>query len=107
MKYTLEVCADSFESTLIAQRAGADRVELITSTVLGGITPSYGLCKKVLNELDIPFVAMIRPRQAGFSYSEYDLDVMKEDIIALKELGVKGFVFGSLNDDGSINMKAN
>lgn len=107
MKYTLEICSDSFESTLIAQRAGADRVELIASTVLGGITPSYGLCKKVLNELEIPFVAMIRPRQAGFSYSKYDLDVMKEDIIALKELGVQGFVFGCLNDDGNINMKAN
>lgn len=107
MRYTLEVCTDSFESTLIAQRAGADRVELIASTVLGGITPSYGLCKKVLTELNIPFVAMIRPRQAGFSYSKYDLDVMKEDIIALKDLGVQGFVFGCLNDDGSIDMKAN
>ena len=42
----VEVCANSFQSALNAQEAGADRIELCSELAVGGITPNYGFIKK-------------------------------------------------------------
>ena len=42
----LEVCADSMESALAAERGGADRIELCGNLVIGGTTPSQALFEK-------------------------------------------------------------
>lgn len=39
MKRRLEVCIDSVESAIIAQEAGADRLEVCANLVIGGTTP--------------------------------------------------------------------
>ncbi|MCI5674574.1 MAG: copper homeostasis protein CutC [Ezakiella sp.] len=97
-----EVCVDSLESAIIAKNSGADQVELVSLADVGGITPSYGMIKLV-KDAGIKQMVMIRPRAAGFCYSEYDRSVMKEDIIAARLLGADGVVFGALNFDGSID----
>ena len=35
-KFTLEVCADSVESVLAAEKGGADRIELCGNVEIGG-----------------------------------------------------------------------
>ena len=98
----IEVCVDSLESALIAIEAGADQVELVSLTSVGGVTPSYGLTEALLKR-GIKTMAMVRPRAAGFCYSKYDREVMLNDVKNFLEMGTHGVVFGALNFDGSID----
>ena len=101
----LEICANSFQSALNAQIAGADRIELCTELALGGITPSHGLIEKVVSELDIEVYVLIRPRSGNFTYTDEEFDVMKRDIEFCKRIGCQGIVSGILMKDNSIDIK--
>ena len=99
----VEVCANSFQSALNAQDAGADRIELCSELAVGGITPNYGLLKKV-SELKIPVHVLIRPRSGDFMYSDSEFEVMKQNIALCKQLNCSGVVSGVLNKDLSVDM---
>ena len=101
----VEVCANSLESALNAEKAGADRIELCSELGVGGVTPSVGLITLVKKELNIPVHVLIRPRGGHFTYSDAEFEVMKADILACKELGVEGIVSGILMDDFSVYME--
>ncbi|MCL2851832.1 MAG: copper homeostasis protein CutC [Defluviitaleaceae bacterium] len=103
-KVTIEVCCGSYEDVVAAKQAGAHRVELNSALFLGGLTPSLGslrLCKK--NVTDIKVIPMVRPRQAGFAYSNYEYDEMKEDAKIFLENDADGIVFGFLHKDGTVD----
>lgn len=100
----MEVCAESVESVLNAQAAGAARVELCSALMEGGLTPSLGLLKIVKARSTIPIFTMIRPRGGDFCYSEAEFAIMQEDLKALKDAGADGIVFGILNPDGSVDV---
>ncbi len=100
----IEVCANSYESALNAQKAGADRIELCSELVVGGITPSHGLIQKVLEELSLKVNILIRPRSGDFTFSKAEFDIMKRDILLCKKLGCNGIVSGVLNVDNTIDI---
>jgi copper homeostasis protein len=100
----VEVCVNSLESALNAEKAGANRIELCMELGLGGITPSYGLLGAVREQINIPVHVLIRPRSGDFVYSEYDFNIMLTDIEICKELGFEGVVSGILNPDFSIDV---
>lgn len=95
----IEVCANSFQSALNAQTAGADRIELCSELGVGGITPSYGLLKQVRAAINIPVHVLIRPRSGDFSYSDSEFRIMMEDIAMCREMGFDGVVSGILHPD--------
>ncbi|MEL1252712.1 copper homeostasis protein CutC [Flavobacterium sp. DGU38] len=106
-KNQLEIACFNYESALIAQANGADRIELCENMKLGGTTPNSILVVKVRESIEIKMHVIIRPRGGDFVYSDEELTEMKQDIKQYKKLGVDGFVFGILNEDGSVNKKKN
>ncbi|WP_020569295.1 copper homeostasis protein CutC [Neolewinella persica] len=97
-----EVCLQSVDGAVAAERGGADRVELCAALVEGGITPSLGTVKACRDAVDIDIMVMIRPRGGDFDYTDRELDVMVQDIRNLHGIGVTGVVFGMLKQDGTV-----
>jgi len=103
----LEIACFNLESTLIAQKAGADRVELCADMIVGGTTPTIEIVKQAREHLTIDLYVMIRPRGGNFVYLNAEFEQMKSEIETIKKLGVNGFVFGILKADKTINVKQN
>lgn len=102
-KNILEICANSVESALMAQKGGAQRVELCDNIYEGGTTPSYGTILKARELLNIDLNIIIRPRGGDFCYSELEFEIIKKDIEFAKNAGIDGVVVGILNPDGTID----
>ena len=101
----IEVCAESYEYALKAEKAGANRIELCKDLHLDGLTTDYESAKRTIGKLKIPVFILIRPREGDFIYSDEEFELMKQDIVKFKEMGCKGIVSGVLNDDKSIDIK--
>jgi copper homeostasis protein len=99
----LEICLESCEDAIAAQKGGAQRVELCDNLIEGGTTPSAGMIAMTREYRSIGLQVIIRPRGGDFCYSEIELDAMKYDIHHCKTLGVDGVVFGLLKSDGNID----
>lgn len=100
---TLEICANSVESAIAAQRGGANRIELCTNLAEGGTTPSYGQIKWCLENLTLEVWPLIRPRGGDFFYSTAEFENILADISYCKQIGCKGIVTGLLNKNGTID----
>ena len=99
----VEVCANSVQDCLIAQSEGADRIELISASYLGGLTPTTTVLDMVLESgVEIPIMAMVRPRGGGFCYSRLEKEQMFREARELLKHGAKGIVFGFLSEDRKI-----
>ncbi|NMC39829.1 MAG: copper homeostasis protein CutC [Bacteroidales bacterium] len=103
MEFILEICVDSVESALNAEKGGAHRIELCSALPEGGITPSQGLIKSVKRNTGIPVHVLIRPRSGDFCYDDHELDIMRSDIEFCGEAGIDGIVTGILSPDGSVD----
>lgn len=106
-EFKFEICANSVESCLAAQEAGADRVELCAGIPEGGTTPSYGeiaMARRMLQSTKLHVI--IRPRGGDFLYCKLELDRMAIDIDVCQSLGVDGVVFGCLAADGTPDLPA-
>ena len=99
----LEVCAFNIQSCLIAERAGAVRVELCDNPVEGGTTPSYGTIKQVREKISINLYPIIRPRSGNYYYNADEYDIIKKDIEICKELGCNGISVGTQTINAEID----
>jgi copper homeostasis protein len=97
-----EACVETLEECILAEKNGANRLELCGRLDLGGITPDFELVKSVMNAVKIPMKVMIRNRGGNFTYSEEEFQIMKKQMAELKTLGVFGFVFGFLNSENEM-----
>ena len=103
-KYTLEICVDSVESAINAERGKATRLELCSNLIIGGTTPTKSLFEEVKKNVNIPINVLIRPRFGDFLYSDYEVNIIKNEIKMFKKLGVDGIVVGILTKNGEIDL---
>jgi copper homeostasis protein len=102
----LEIIATTIEDARRIEEGGADRIELVSALVEGGLTPSYALIKNVVQNVKLPVNVMIRPHAKSFIYTEDEIRLMTEDILIAKELKVNGVVLGVLNEKNEIDISS-
>jgi len=105
MQIIKEVCVDSLDDAINAEKNGANRIELCGRLDLDGLTPSKDLIKSAFSILKIPIRVMIRPKHPSFVYSEDEISTMIDDIKFCKNLGLDGVVFGCLDEEYNFEMK--
>ncbi|KAA1182117.1 copper homeostasis protein CutC [Rhizobium tropici] len=101
----LEVCVEDIIGLKAAVAGGGDRIELCSALAVGGLTPSAGLMAEAA-KMPVPAYAIIRPRAGNFVYSADELDVMKRDIDAARNAGLRGVVLGASLPDGRLDFDA-
>ncbi len=106
MKFELEVIGFDLASCIIAERAGAHRIELCANPHEGGTTPSLGMIRMARKSTSIQLFPIIRPRGGDFHYDNMEFLSMIEDIKLCKDEGCDGVVIGMLHKDGTVDMNA-
>lgn len=106
MSKLLEICVDSLASARAAIRGGADRLELCSALLAGGLTPYEALLRQIREESDIPIRCLMRPRPGDFLYTQEELELMRQQILSLKAAGADGFVIGCLTPEGDLDTAA-
>lgn len=104
---TVEVCANSVQSAIEAQKGGAVRVELCANLSDGGTTPAKSQIELTRNHIEIDLNIIIRPRGGDFLYDDIDFESMKKDIILCGELNCNGVVIGILDKYGNVDIPRN
>ena len=103
MSILVEACVETLDESVIAERAGAGRLELCANMSVGGTTPSRQLFESVRERVRIPIAAMVRPRGGSFVYTPDEIEQIWRDLDLMKSLGADVLVFGILKDDGSVD----
>jgi copper homeostasis protein len=104
-RFALEICVESVERAIAAERGGAHRVELCSDLASGGITPSAGTLRVARQNLRIPIHVLIRPRAGDFVYSDREFEVMERDIELAQQLGMNSVVLGILDSSFQVDVK--
>lgn len=102
----IEICCGSYEDALNAARGGAERIELNSALHMGGLTPTEACLSLVLRDTELKVICMVRPRGAGFCYTEAEKLQMFAEAKMLLERGCHGIAFGFLTAQAEIDEEA-
>ena len=100
-----EACVEGYQEAMLAEKLGADRIELCSHLDKDGLTPERETILDVLSSISIPIKIMIRPRSGNFVYDKKEIYQMEEEISFCKTNGVKEVVFGVLDTQNRIDME--
>ena len=105
MRARFELCAETVYAAKLAERGGADRVELCVNLKVGGVTPPASMTREVMEAISIPVHVLIRPRAGDFAYTPEEFAQMHAQIDEVKALGARGVVLGVLLSDGRVDVE--
>lgn len=109
-RVAVELCVDDLDGALVADREGADRIELCANLVEGGTTPSMGMLLSVVRSVrNVGVQVIVRPRGGNFVYSEAEIAVMCRDLEAIAQVSMEartriGVVLGALTPAGDVDV---
>lgn len=103
----LEIAVQDLDGVRVARTEGANRLELCTGLVTGGLTPSRGLIEAAVAAAGpVGVHVLIRPRTGDFVFDEAERAVMMVDVRDAVACGVRGVVVGALTADGHFDLPA-
>lgn len=100
----LEVCVERASDALVAERGGAQRVELCADLAADGLTPSEAEMRAARALCSIPIFAMIRPVSGAFRCDRDVVSRMEREIDVARDAGVNGLVLGALDERGAVDI---
>jgi len=101
----LEVIALDVRDAVAAEQGGADRLEVVADMAADGLSPSPETVAAIAAECPLPQMVMLRC-DAGFTADAAVLDRLRGDATALAQAGAAGFVFGFLDQAGTVDLAA-
>ncbi|WP_423922739.1 copper homeostasis protein CutC [Frigoribacterium sp. 2-23] len=105
----VELCVDDLDGALVADREGADRIELCADLLEGGTTPSLGMIRSVLDRVErVGVQVIVRVRGGDFVYDDDEIDVMCHDLEAIAAAATDartrvGVVVGALTPEHTVD----
>jgi copper homeostasis protein len=102
----IEICVGTLEAARIVSKLPIDRIETCVALEQGGLTPSKAMVSWIQNTFDLEQHALIRLKAGGFVYNYDEIVVMRDQILELKDTGIKGLVVGALTKDFKLNLEA-
>lgn len=103
--YQIEVCLERVEDAVVAEQAGATRIEINSALRLDGLTPSLGSCRWLKENCGLPIIAMVRPHAGSFYLSPVEQRIALRDCESLLDTGVEGIAYGALDEAGELHLE--
>ena len=100
----IEIIVTTLDEAVLAEKYGANRLELIDSFTHGGLSPDLELTRLVCEAVTIPVNIMLRPHGESFVYSKSDIRQIVSELDYIRDnTKANGIVFGALNHLGDID----
>ncbi len=103
--FHIEVCIEHPGDALVAQLAGATRIEINSALRLDGLTPTLGACRWLKANCSLPIIAMLRPHNDSFVLNALDQRIALADCELLLSCGVDGVAYGALDENGDLQLE--
>lgn len=102
----IEIIVTNLLESNLAEKFGANRLELIHSFEHGGLSPNLEITKAVCDTVNIPVNVMLRPQSnLTFVYSKSDTMVLLRELEYIRDhTRANGIVFGALDQNGKIDL---
>lgn len=102
--YEIEIALEEADHAIGLSKLGVHRIELCANLSEGGLTPTVGQAKQVVQATSLPVYAMLRPRAGNFTYTEVEKEQILDDFAALSQTGIQGVVFGALSPANELDI---
>lgn len=94
----LQIVVNNKEEAIIAEKAGADKLEISISPERGGLTVDIDDLTSIVVTIDIPAFAMVRPISNSYEYNENEFQQILHTIEICKLAGIQGVTVGFLKN---------
>ncbi len=105
MKKLLEIACFNLPSVVIAQDAGADRIEFCKDYHLGGTSPQRNDILSVRELTSLPIHCIIRPRGGNFVYDKEESEIMCDEIRFCLRTQINGVVIGAQTNSHVVDVE--